>query len=323
MRRLRLRHLELLDSFHSNSTVRAVAENLHLSQPAISKMVREIEENCGTELFLRSRRGMQPTPQGIILMRQAGYMIQHLRAAEEQFSALEAGSSGLLRVGSSSMAYELQPAIVELQRAYPGLLVRIRQEGPRQLVTNLLAGELDCAVTSLPPALLSHPEASQLALASISADRLCVVVSRSHRLAAKKVLDWRELAAERWALSELEGLTRQQLISVLLQRGLHAPTPSVECMNHKTILEVVSLDPGLAGLLRWSEARHEVMRYGLKILPVSPHVPLPDISFIVRKYAAAEPKVLQSLRATLMGQPQRTRLRAPKAKIAGGTPHES
>ena len=309
LRRLRLRHIELLDSFHANSTVRAVAEKLHLSQPAISKMVREIEETCGMALFVRSRRGMQPTAQGLILIRQAGHMIQHLRAAAEQFKALEAGASGLLRVGSSSMTYELQPAIVELQRDFPGLLVRIRQARPRQLVADLLAGDLDCAVTSLPPDCLAQPEATQLTLETIAKDHLCVVASSRHPLATKKALDWRDLMGERWAVSELDGLTRQQLISVYLQRGLELPTPSVESVNHKTILEVVSLDPGMLGVLRWNQARKDSALYGLKVLPLRPRVPLPEISFIVPKYAAAEPAVVERLRAALL----RHRLRAGRA----------
>lgn len=312
LRRLRLRHIELLDSFRTNSTVRAVAEKLHLSQPAISKMVREIEETCGMELFIRSRRGMQPTAHGLILIRQAGHMIQHLRAAAEQFKALETGASGLLRIGSSSMTHELQPAIVELQRDFPGLLVRIRQARPRQLVADLLAGDLDCAVTSLPPDWLAEPEATQLTLETIAKDHLCVVVSRKHPLAVKKALDWRDLMGERWAVSELDGLTRQQLISVYLQRGLEPPTPSLESINHKTILEVVSLDPGLLGVLRWNQARQDSTLYGLKVLPVGPRVPLPEVSFIVPKYAAAEPAVVERLRAALLGhRPRASSTRQP------------
>jgi len=64
VRRLRLRHLELLVALGEAGTMRAAADRLHLSQPAISKMLLETEDALGARLFERSRQGVHPTPAG-------------------------------------------------------------------------------------------------------------------------------------------------------------------------------------------------------------------------------------------------------------------
>ncbi|MES2183465.1 MAG: LysR substrate-binding domain-containing protein [Pseudomonadota bacterium] len=299
LRRLRLRHLELLHILGGVATVRQAAEQLSLSQPAVSKMLQEVEAVCGTALFTRGRRGIEANAQGRLLIRHAGFIIQQLQAAGQQIGAMEAGASGLLRIGSFSTVSLLPQAIVLLCRKLPELLVRVVDNPPRQLVAQLIDGEIDCALTALPPDALPQPEVRMLHLERIAADRLCVVASPRHRLAQARRLEWRDVVGEPWVLSPPDALTRQMLTAACLARGLVPPQPVAECLASSTVRWLVRFDPTLLGLMRHHQAREEAATGQVAILPVGPAVALPDIALITRRDSAADPAALAALAAAL------------------------
>ena len=299
LRRLRLRHLEMLHILGGVATVRQAAERLNLSQPAVSKMLQEVESVCGTSLFNRGRRGIEANAQGRLLIRHSGFIIQQLQAAGQQVSAMEAGASGLLRIGSFSTDSLLPQAIVLLCRKLPELLVRVVDNPPRLLMAQLLDGEIDCALAALPPDALLRPEVSMLHLERIHADRLCVVASPDHRLAKATRLEWRDVVGEPWVLSPPDALTRQMLTAACLSRGLVPPKPVVECLASSTVRWLVRFDVTLLGLVRHHQAREEVATGQVFILPVGPMVALPDIALITRRDSATDPAALAALAVAL------------------------
>jgi len=177
LRRLRLRHLELLTVLRELPRVRAAARRLNLSQPAVSKMLREIEQMFGAPLFERSRTGVTPNALGQAAIRRATVICNEVRVAEEEAGALRSGASALLRIGTFSITSIATAAIARLRAVQPGVAVRIREGAVSALLEQLMAGELDCVFGALAPDALSADAISELVSEVIREDRVSVVAS--------------------------------------------------------------------------------------------------------------------------------------------------
>jgi len=286
LRRLRLRHLQVLHVLRDVPTVHGAAQALSLSQPAVSKMLQEIEEVCGMRLFERTRRGVVATEAGALMTRYATAIVNDLHAAGDRLAALDRAGGALLHVGSFSTMALLPLAIAELRREVPGVIVRLHEMPPRAMVEGLVAGELDCIVGALPPDVLSEPGVDGLKVEPILEDRLCVVCAPGHALSGERRVAWRDVVAHDWVLPGRDALMRQALIGACLQHGLRPPEPVVESLSALTTRWLVRFDPGLLGVMRLHQASEEAALGLLRVLPVAPQVPLPRIALISRRDAA-------------------------------------
>jgi DNA-binding transcriptional LysR family regulator len=93
LRKLRLRHFELLGHLGEVATVHAAAKRMHLTQPAVSRMI-QIEEIFGGPLFDRTARGISANHIGLALMRRSGMLVAELAAAQQEATVMRAGASG-------------------------------------------------------------------------------------------------------------------------------------------------------------------------------------------------------------------------------------
>ncbi|RYY98291.1 MAG: LysR family transcriptional regulator, partial [Comamonadaceae bacterium] len=156
VRRLRLRHLELLVALAEAGTMRAAAARLHLSQPALSKMLAEVEAGFGARLFERSPQGLQANGLGQAAVYRARVMLGELARGQEEIDALRTHASGVLRLGTLSVTAAVPRAIVRLRQQVPGAQVQVHEGRVRDLVQRLLDGELDAVFGAITPDLLDH-----------------------------------------------------------------------------------------------------------------------------------------------------------------------
>ena len=149
--RLRIRHLVLLDELGRSLNMHRAAEAMHLSQPALSKLLAEAEELAGQTLFERSHHGVTPTPLGLMMIGRARLLLNELDATHAELTAAASGASGKVRVGVFPVvAHLLAPLTVErLQASHPDLRIELREGLEQQLLPALRAGELDCIVGRL------------------------------------------------------------------------------------------------------------------------------------------------------------------------------
>jgi DNA-binding transcriptional LysR family regulator len=102
--RLRLRHLQVLLSLASTGNLSQSAAALNSTQPALSKWLKELEEDVGLPLFERHARGLRPTSYGEALIEHARRIEAHLDIARDDMQALRAGGSGLVSIGTSGVS---------------------------------------------------------------------------------------------------------------------------------------------------------------------------------------------------------------------------
>src|SRR5579864_2348950 len=125
---LRLRALALVETLAETRSLHQAARRLNTSQPALTVMLRDVEETLGARLFERSRRGLVPTAMGVYAIRQARLVLADLRRVQSEFAAGQHGQS-LLRVGALQLVMlEVVPhALAQLRKVMPTLRVEFEE----------------------------------------------------------------------------------------------------------------------------------------------------------------------------------------------------
>lgn len=145
-----------LATFHAVARLGSVslaADEMHLTQPAVSIQIGTLEESAGTPLLQRTGRGIRLTEAGELLAGYAGRILDLWREAGEEMATLQGVFSGTLRVGAITTAeYLLPPILVNFAKEHPKVKVKL-QVGNRDEIVRLLAGqEIDVAIMGRPPA---------------------------------------------------------------------------------------------------------------------------------------------------------------------------
>jgi DNA-binding transcriptional LysR family regulator len=293
VRRLRLRHLELLVALAEVGTMRAAAGRLNLSQPAISKMLLEAEDALGARLFERSRQGVHPTAAGTAAMYRARVMLGELAHARDEVEAIRGGASAVLRVGTFSVTAAVPAAVVQLRQRMPGAAVHLREGSVRELIQRLLEGELDCVFGALTNELLTSDLLRSLQSEVLLQDQLCVLAAESNTAWRRRGLRWVDLREASWVAPPKETLVRQAFMTAFLNEGTDPPEPVIEAMSSVTIGAVLRLDPALLGAVRYEHARAELSHGGVRRLALKPAVALPPLGLFTRRADAGPTPVLQ------------------------------
>lgn len=203
----------------------AASANLNLTQPALTKSVRQLERALGVTLFERLPRGVELTPIGKALFDHARLLRTELASAAATLDALRSGRQGQVRVGAGHTAGTgiLPAAIAALHARAPDVRVHTRYATTEALIAALRSGELDLLVAALPETLPEDVVAEPL-----RTSRFAVMARRGHRLAKLRNGDISVLRDATWALPEPGDTGRERLTALLRKHGLPPPTVAAE-----------------------------------------------------------------------------------------------
>ncbi|WP_148281096.1 LysR family transcriptional regulator [Bordetella bronchiseptica] len=319
IRRLRMRHLELLVILASASTVRAAAARMRLTQPAVTRMLKEIEDMFGGALFDRSPRGITPNRLGLLLLDRAQVMMEEVRATEDELQLARQGQMGLLRIGTFSGSRAILQAVAELSLSDERLKIELHESQVNQLLDALLRNELDCVLGALPPDELRHERIDQLRLEQLAADTIDVVTPCGSVWSRKRRVRWEDLAHERWLLPPRDSLLRRAFVQQYLELGIAPPAPVVESLSPANMRTLIELQAGQLGLVRAEYAREEQRLGTLRIVPVTPRLALlPLIVFTRRRPRTRQALVDRFVRALRAAQADEGAARTKPGKAAHG-----
>lgn len=227
---LKARQLQLLVALDDFGNLKKVAEVSHVTLPAVSKALTELEKGLGLELFTRTAQGMRPTVYGECLIRYARGMLTDLQQVRDELKALESGSSGKINIGVYPLSSPaLVPrALVLLKQHSRSTNVRVIEGPTRALLPQLLEGKLDLVIGRLP----ALPSSTGFEARELLEEDLLVVTGPQHPLARREQVQWSELAGYTWVLPPLFSQMREPLERVLLQHGVplendYLETPSI------------------------------------------------------------------------------------------------
>lgn len=155
---VKTRQLLLVTAIAELGSLREAAAALHLTQPAASVLVKDLEQTMGEVLFERHRRGMRPNLYGEVVIHHARLALTALGQAQQEVTAVRSGAIGHVRVGAvmGAIPFVIARTVAELKRARPTLLVSVDVETSDRLVPALERGELD-VVLARPLELESRP----------------------------------------------------------------------------------------------------------------------------------------------------------------------
>mgnify|MGYP000004334917 CR=1 FL=1 len=292
IRRLRARHLELLQILGEVSTVHAAAKQMNLSQPATTRMLREVEEMFGGPLFDRNARGIAANRSGMALIGRAAILMRELATIEKEVELVRQGQQGLLRVGALSGNLNATFAVAQLLKQMPTVQVSIREGQINLLITALLGGELDCVVGPITDEELRNTHIDELRLERLVEDSMAVVASPKSAWCRRRRIKWSDLSNERWILPPPESVLRRAFMRVYLELGMTPPQHRVEAISPLTTRSLITLGTVEFGLLRMAHAKDEARLGGLKILSMESAPKLPPLALLARRAPSLRSAVL-------------------------------
>jgi len=235
----------------SLGSLSAAARARGRSQPAVTAQMQALERSVGERLLVRAPRGVRPTPAGALLYARAQGL---LREADELLEEVRGGGSlrsGRLRIGATDvMAIALLPRGVRRLRArYPGLGLTVSVAGSRALAGQVLQGELDLALVTLPL------EAPGLVAEEVHREPIEFVAAAGHPAAGRR-LTLAALAREAIIHHSDESVTRAEVAAVFRRAGLE-PRVAMEVSSPEAMKQLVLLGLGIAPFSR-SQAAAEI-----------------------------------------------------------------
>ena len=246
-RQLRLRELRVFLTVLEQRSFRKAAAELHVTQPAITKSIAGLEEMLGVRLVDRVANGVEPTAHGASLAPYARSIFDEIHSAARQLDIVSRGASGTLQVGVVPMpaASFLADAIGRTIRTHRNVFIRVIEARERELADLLRRREIDVAFVRL----AQFPAAEDFRIVGLFEETLCVLASRSHRLASALELRWHEVADEPWVLPPTDSIFYQQLRRALERAELAMPRHCVEAasihVQHAMVLHGSMLSFGL------------------------------------------------------------------------------
>lgn len=262
--------LRVIRAIADEGSFTAAATSLGYSQPAISQMVRRLEDRIGTVLVERLGRSVRLTEAGNVLARHAGPILKALETAESEVAAIAGLRAGRVRlVAFPSSSSTLVPhALAMVRQQFPDVVVTFAEAEPPESLAALRAGECDIAVAfAYDGTTLARGEddIANFQASKLLDDEVRLVVPSDHRLAGRTSVQMTDLVDEEW----IAGCPRCRghLLSLAEHAGF-SPSVSYETEDYVAVLGFVAAGLGVA--LVPDLILKSAPNAGVRILPITP-----------------------------------------------------
>jgi len=235
--RLRFRHLQFLDILGTTRNLRLTAEQMHITQPAATKVLMDIEEMLEARLFDRLPRGMRPNELGLFTLSYAHAALDGHRRFVDEFSTLKQGGHGHVTIGaiSGSAAHLLIAAVAELQRLRPLLVVKVLEQSSDQLIVWLAERKIDVMIGRF----TDDAQRAQFRYEKLSGEGLQVTAGVHHPLRGMNAPSLLELSRWPWILYPTSTALRKVSDDIFSSTGLSLTSGIVETPSFLFALELL------------------------------------------------------------------------------------
>jgi DNA-binding transcriptional LysR family regulator len=295
--RLKTRQLLLLVALAEEGNIHRAALVLNMSQPAASKLLKDLEDVLEVSLFERLPRGMRPTWYGETMIRHARVALASLNQAHDELQAAKAGQFGQVSIGAiTSPALMLLPEAVQAVKAHhPDLRVTLQIETSDVLIEKLNQNKLDILVARL----FAQHDKSDLRYEVLTDEPISVVVRPGHPMLEHTALTLHDMADAGWIVPPAGSVLRHRFELMFQEIGLRAPVNLIETgallfttkmLQQSDMLSVLATD------VAQYYAEHGLMR----ILPIDLPCQMEAFGIITRRDRLLSPAaevMLQAIRA--------------------------
>ncbi|HJV71146.1 LysR family transcriptional regulator [Ideonella sp.] len=249
--RLKTRQLLLLVAMDEEGNIHRAAQVLNMSQPAASKLLKDLEDALGAQLFERLPRGVRPTWYGETMIRHARMALASLSQAHDEIEALKSGRFGQVSVGAiTTPGMTLMPAAIALvKQEHPSLRVAVQIETSDVLMERLQQGKLDMMVGRL----FETHDKTALRYQPLVEEPASAVARPGHPLLAMPKLCLRDLVSAGWIVPPAGSVLRHRFELMFREEGLEPPVNLIETaallfttrmLQQSDLLAVLAADVG-------------------------------------------------------------------------------
>jgi DNA-binding transcriptional LysR family regulator len=249
MKPLNLRTLRVFEAVASCGSFSRAAEQLEMTQPAVSMQIRQLETEVGVALFDRQQR-QRMTDAGRELLQHARIIGAQVRAAEAALVAhgtdtsegMARGQRGLLHIGVVSTAHYFAPRLLHaFNQLHPEVRLKLTVAKRAQVLAMLQEHQLDIAISGYPPS------EGDLEATTFARNPHCIVAHPDNPLAQRRRLRWADLRDEHFIFREPGSATRQFLEQLLQQQSIQVRA-GMELAGNETIKQAVMCGMGISFL---------------------------------------------------------------------------
>ena len=197
---MELRQLRHFVAVVDTGNLSRAADRVAISQPALTRSIKNLEEMLGVELLERKPRGVSPTEAGLALYHHAQIVLNACQRLTREVRELERGVTGTVHLGVASMfaTYVTESVAETLASTHPRLALVVTEGFFEDLVRRMIDGRLDLIFSNFPQVAV----APELVLEPLLTVRSTVVAGRKHVLARRRELTRTDLASQRWVIAD-------------------------------------------------------------------------------------------------------------------------
>jgi DNA-binding transcriptional LysR family regulator len=298
--RLKTRQLLLLVALEEEGNIHRASQMLNMTQPAASKLLKDLEDVLGVQLFERLPRGMRPTWYGETMVRHARAALNSLNQANDEVQAAKLGQFGQVNLGAITApgVVLLPPTIAVIKEANPNLRITIQIESSNVLVEQLSRGLLDLVVGRLS----EEHDSADLRYETIADEPMCAVGRPGHPLFNASQLTLTDLLDYCWIVPPVGSVMRHQLDLMFQELDLPQLKNRVETGSLLFMTKMMQ-QSDMVGMLAVDTARYYADHGLLRILPVVVPCQMAPFGFITRRDKQLPPAaqvVLNALKVTAL-----------------------
>lgn len=232
---MRLQQLQLILALAHTGSLRAAALHLNVTQPALSKALRLLEEEFGAPLVVRTPKGARLAPAGELLAARAAIVLREIERAREEIAWQTHHSQARVSIGVSPVASSvlLPGALARLHARWPQVVVRIIDTLYPDSLTLVRNGDIDIALGPLP----ADGAGSDLHVQTLFESQLVLVVREGHPKASARALA--ELVESGWVITGPDHGPGDPRVLGFAESGLAVPRPWVECESFSSLLAII------------------------------------------------------------------------------------
>ncbi|MFH5187067.1 cidABC operon transcriptional activator CidR [Paenibacillus sp. TAB 01] len=236
-----IRHLQYVLELARTGNFTKAAEILHITQPTLSKMIKNLEEELGVELFSRIGKRVELTEEGKVIWGKAQDIVQSFNDLQREINDLTHLHKGNIRIGLPPMAgASFFPMVIRRFRdCYPGVTIQMVEDGSIKIESEVAGGNLDMGVVLLP----TNEELFETY--TIIQENLRLLVHPAHRLADREEVSLAELAEETFILFREDFALHDTIISECVRAGFQ-PQVLYKSSQWDFIGEMVAANLGIA-----------------------------------------------------------------------------
>lgn len=294
MKNVTLRQIKVFEAVAHHSSYTRAADELYLTQPAVSMQIKQLEENLDVALFEQIGKRIYLTEAGREFHRYSSHIVQQLSEAETVLEELKGVQRGNLNISVVSTAKYFAPRLLAIfSRRFQDVTVSLDVTNRERVLRQLTANEKDIAIMGIPPLdqdLVAEP---------FTENPLVVVAPPDHPLAAEKNISLQRLQQETFLMREPGSGTRSAMERFFEERDIHISS-SMMMNSNEAIKQAVQAGLGL-GIVSVHTVVLELEVQRLAILDVE-HLPIMRHWYLVHRQGKRLSPLSQAFKEFILGE---------------------